>query len=71
MSRCRSADLELFLATWGNGVSEVENNAPEGENPNAAERKAFGKCVSSTAQQVEQEEVVEEPTSEEELAPAV
>ena len=66
----RSADPVGFLATWGN-VSEVESNAPDGENSNGAERRAFGKCVSSTAQQVEQEEVVEEPTSEEEPAPAV
>jgi hypothetical protein len=65
----RAADPEGFLGTWGNSVSDNENNAPDGENSRGAERKAFGKCVSSTARQVEQE-AVEEPTPEE-PAPAV
>jgi hypothetical protein len=66
----RAADPDLFLETWGNNnVSDGQNNAPDGENSKGAERKAFGKCVSSTARQVEQE-TVEEPTTEE-AAPAV
>ena len=60
----RAADPEVFLGTWGNDVSGGENNAAGGENSNGAERKAFGRCVSSTTRQLEQE-VVEEP------APAV
>jgi hypothetical protein len=67
----RAADPDTFLGTWGgNNVSEGQNNAPDGEKSKGAERKAFGKCVSATARQLEQE-AVEEPTTEEEPPPAV
>jgi hypothetical protein len=59
----RAADPELFLETWGNNDSDGETNAPDGEKSKGAERKAFGKCVSAQG--------VEEPTPEEETAPAV
>jgi hypothetical protein len=51
----RTDDPEEFLDTWGNNVSDNEN-APDSENSQGAERKAFGKCVSSTARQLEQED---------------
>jgi hypothetical protein len=60
----RAADPDAFLGMWGNNVSEGQNNAPDGEKSKGAERKAFGKCVSAQG-------VVEEPTPEEETAPAV
>jgi hypothetical protein len=53
----RAEDPEDFLDTWGNNdVPNGENNATNGENSQGAERKAFGKCVSSTARDLEQEE---------------
>jgi hypothetical protein len=65
----RAADPDLFLETWGNNLTDAENNAQGGENSRGEERKAFGKCISSTARGLEQE--VEAPTPEEEVAPAV
>jgi hypothetical protein len=65
----RAADPEAFLGTWGTNVSNPENNASGNEKSKGAERKALGKCVSSTARGLEQE--VEAPTPEEEEAPAV
>jgi hypothetical protein len=57
--QCRAAradDPDDFLDTWGgNDVSDGENNAPDGENSQGAERRAFGRCVSATARQLEQE----------------
>jgi hypothetical protein len=62
--QCRAAradDPEEFLETWGNNNGpNGENNAPNGENSQGAEHKAFGKCVSSTARDLEQEEDEEE-----------
>jgi hypothetical protein len=65
----RAADPDLFLDTWGTNVSNPENNASGNEKSKGAERKAFGKCISSTARGLDQE--VEAPTPEEEAAPAV
>jgi hypothetical protein len=50
----RADDPEEFLDMWGNNnVSDGENNSPNGENSQGAERKAFGRCVSSTARGLE------------------
>jgi hypothetical protein len=65
----RATDPDLFLETWGNNLTDAQNNAQGGANSRGEERKAFGKCISSTARGLEQE--VEAPTPEEEAAPAV
>jgi hypothetical protein len=53
----RADDPEEFLDMWGNNnVSDGENNASDGENSQGAEHRAFGRCVSSTAREPEQED---------------
>jgi hypothetical protein len=53
----RADDPEEFLETWGNNNGpNGENNATNGESSQGAEHKAFGKCVSATARDLEQEE---------------
>ena len=59
----RAANPDLFLDTWGNNASNLENNSPGGENSQGAERKAFGRCVSETTRELKQPEVAE-PTPE-------
>jgi hypothetical protein len=52
----READPEGFQETWG-------TNAPKGEKSQGAKRNAFGKCVSATVK--EDEEEPEEPVEPE------
>jgi hypothetical protein len=53
----RADDPEDFLDTWGgNDVADGENNASDGDNSQGAEHRAFGRCVSSTARELEQED---------------
>jgi hypothetical protein len=53
----RADNPEDFLEQWGNNnVPDGENTATNGENSQGAQRGAFGKCVSSTARDLEQEE---------------
>jgi hypothetical protein len=44
----READPEGFQELWG-------TNAPQGENSQGAKRNAFGKCVSATVKEDEEE----------------
>ena len=49
----RDADPEGFQETWG-------TNAPKGEKSKGAKRNAFGKCVSATAKQADEDDEVED-----------
>ena len=49
----READPEGFAEQWG-------TNAPKGEKSKGAKRNAFGKCVSATAKEADEEEDEEE-----------
>jgi hypothetical protein len=51
----READPEGFAEEWG-------TNAPKGEKAKGAKRNAFGKCVSATAKQADEEEDQGVPT---------
>jgi len=51
----RDADPDGFAEQWG-------TNAPKGEKSKGAKRNAFGKCVSATAKQADEEEDAGVPT---------